>query len=97
MELVESEATCSSMSDGSCAFSSGTSARTPSTVSMMLAPGWRVTITITAGLPLNRPSVRTSSGPSVTLAMSDSLTAAPLRHATVRPRYSAAVWPGCCV
>ncbi len=79
MELVLSEATCSSMSAGSCALSSGTSARTPSTVVITLAPGCFVMITTTAGLPLNSPSVRTSSGPSVTLAMSSSFTAAPLR------------------
>ncbi len=97
IELVLSVATCRSMSPGNWALSSGSSARTPSTVSMMLAPGWRVTSTTTAGLPLNSPSVRTSSGPSLTVATSDSFTAAPLRQATVSGRYSAAVWPGCCV
>ena len=39
IELVRSDATCSLMSSGSCACSAGSSARTPSTVSMTLAPG----------------------------------------------------------
>ncbi len=38
MEAVRSEATCTVMSCGSCARRSGSSLRTPSTVSMMLAP-----------------------------------------------------------
>ncbi len=86
MELVRSDATSSFTSGGSWACSSGISARTLSTVSMMLAPGWRVTSTITAGWPLNRPSVLTFSTLSTTSATSCRRTAAPLRQATTRPR-----------
>ena len=86
MELVRSEATCSLTSSGSCACSSGSRARTPSTVSMTLAPGCSVTSTITAGSPLNRPSVLMFSTPSLTSATSRSRTAAPLRQATTRSR-----------
>jgi hypothetical protein len=81
MELVLSDATCSVTSGGSCACSSGSSARTLSTVSMMLAEGCRVISTMIAGSPLNRPSVRVSSTPSSTSATSCSRTAAPLRQA----------------
>ena len=74
------------MSCGSCARSSGISSRTPSTVSMMLAPGACVTSTITAGSPLNRPSVRVFSTLSITRATSPSRTAASLRQAITRSR-----------
>ena len=81
MELVLSEATSTLMSCGSCARSSGSKARTPSTVSMMLAPGSRLISTTIAGSPLNRPRVRRFSTPSTTLATSDRRTAALLRQA----------------
>ena len=64
-------------SPGSEATSSGKSARTLSTVSMMLAPGWRNTMIMTAGVPPTSPAVRTSSTESVTVATSDRRTAAP--------------------
>ena len=71
------------LSAGSCARSSGSSARTPSTVSITLAPGWRVTSTITAGLPLKRPSVRVFSTPSLDLGdVVEAAPPAPLRQAT---------------
>ena len=82
MDWVLSEATCSRTSCGNWACSSGISARTPSTVSITLAPGWRVTSTITAGLPLKRPRVLVFSTPSTTSATSASRIAAPLRQAT---------------
>ena len=77
-----SEATFSVTSAGSCACSSGSSARTPSTVAITLAAGWRVISTMIAGSPLKRPSVCVFSTPSTTSATSSSRTAAPLRHAT---------------
>ncbi len=86
IELVRSEATCRVMSPGSWACSEGSSARTPSTVSITLAAGWRVISTITAGSPLNRPRVLMFSGPSMTSATSSRRTAAPLRQATTRSR-----------
>ena len=85
MELVRSDATCMRTSCGNWACSCGSSARTPSTVSMTLAPGWLVTSTITAGWPLNRPSVLMFSTPSHTSATSCRRIAEPLRHATTRP------------
>ncbi len=84
--IVRSIATSSLMSPGRSASSSGNSARTASTVSMMFAAGWRVTFTITAGLPLKRPSVWMSSAPSTTFATSPKRTAAPLRYAITRLR-----------
>ncbi len=94
MELVLSDATAMWMSCGSCACSSGSRARTPSTVSMMLAPGWRVTSTMMAGSPLNRPRVRVFSTPSTTRATSPRRTAASLRQATTREAYCAALRAG---
>ncbi len=82
IELVRSEATCSVTSAGSSACSSGSMARTESTVWMTLADGWRVTRTMIAGSPLKRPSVRVSSTLSITSATSCRRTAAPLRQAT---------------
>ncbi len=86
IELVRSDATCSVTSPGSCACSDGSRARMPSTVSITLAAGWRVISTITAGSPLNRPSVLMFSGPSTTSATSCRRIAAPSRQATTRPR-----------
>ena len=86
IELVLSEATCICTSCGNWVRSVGSRARTPSTVSITLAPGWRRTSTITAGSPLNRPRVWLSSTPSTTSATSCRRIAAPLRHATTRVR-----------
>ena len=86
IDWVESEATCSVTSRGNWACNSGSSARTPSTVSITFAAGWRRTSTTTAGLPLNRPRVLTFSTPSSTLAMSDSRIAASPRQATTMLR-----------
>ena len=61
----------SSCSTGSCAWMA-------SVASMMLAPGWRVTISSTAGRSSEKPALRTSSTESLTLATSPRRTAAPL-------------------
>ena len=50
--------------------SRGSAASTRSTVSMMLAPGWRKTMSRTAGFPFVSPPVRRSSTESVTAATS---------------------------
>ena len=50
MVVDRSEAKVMSMSCGSAARSRGTAARTPSSVVMMIAPGWRKMMTSTAGL-----------------------------------------------
>ena len=94
MELVLSDATSSVMSCGSWARSSGSMARTPSTVAMMLASASRRISTMMAGSPLNSPSVRRFSTPSTTLATSVSRTAAPSRQAITRSRYCAALRAG---
>ena len=86
IELVLSEATASCTSGGNWACSCGSSARTPSTVSMTLAPGCSVTSTITAGSPLNKPSVLMFSTLSATSATSSSRIAAPSRQATTNGR-----------
>jgi len=43
------------------AWNCGSSARMPSTVSMMFAPGWRLMMMMMAGWPLERPPERMSS------------------------------------
>ena len=79
------------ISRGMAADSCGSRPRIRSTVSMMLAPGDRKMTTITAVLPFTKPSVRTSSTESTTSPRSLSCTGAPLRKATIRSRYSAAL------
>ncbi len=76
---VRSSATSRLMAAGIEARSCGNSARTSSTVSIMLAPGWRFRITSTDGLPLAEPALRTLATESITLATSLTRTAAPLR------------------
>ncbi len=68
-----------SISWGMAADSCGSRARIRSTVSMILAPGDLKMTTITAVLPLNRPSARTSSTESTTSPRSLRRTGAPLR------------------
>ncbi len=77
--VERSIATETSIDDGIEASSSGSSARTLSTVSMMLAPGWREMMISTAGLLLARPALRIFSTESTTSPRSDSRTGAPLR------------------
>ena len=75
---VRSMYTLREMLAGMVARRCGSSARTRSTVAMMLAPGWRNRISMTAGSPLASPSLRRSCTESLTWAMSPRRTAAPL-------------------
>ena len=79
MVVVRSSSTPRSMAGEMLARSCGSSARTRSTVSMMLLPGWRKITISTARLPLARPPVRTSSTELSTSAMSLRPIGAPLR------------------
>ena len=56
----------------------GSAASTRSTVSMILAPGWRKMMIRTDGVPSTIPALRTSSTESSTSATSERRTAAPL-------------------
>jgi hypothetical protein len=64
---------------GSEARSCGSSVVTRSTTEMMLAPGWRWMLTITAGTWFIQAASRRFSVESVMLAMSDRRTGLPLR------------------
>ncbi len=77
--FVLSTAAFRSMEGPSSARSLGSWARIEFTVVMMLAPGDLVTRTTMAGLPLARPRLNRSSGPSTMSATSFSRTGAPLR------------------
>ena len=79
MVVLRSMATVTLTSAGMAACKCGNDSFTLSMVSMMLAPGWRKTMTSTDGWPLDRPRLRTSSTESFTAARSDNCTAAPLR------------------
>ena len=57
----------------------GSSFFTRSTTSMMLAPGWRWMLRMTAGTSFIQAAWRTFSAPSTTVATSESRTGAPLR------------------
>ena len=87
MVVVRSSAIEMSMAGEMDACSSGISAVTRSTVSMMLVPGWRYTTSSTARLPLASPAVRKSSTELSTLAMSPSRTGAPFCQAMITGRY----------
>ena len=76
--VVRSSTTVKSIAAGMEAFSEGSASRMRSTVSMMLAPGWRKIISNTHGLPFMNPAARMFSTESSTSATSESLTAAPL-------------------
>ena len=75
---VRSMTTVRSMARGISARRCGNSARIRSTVSMILAPGWRRIISSTEGLPLAKPALRRSSTESFTSARSARRTALPL-------------------
>ena len=75
--VVRSIATVRSMVLGIDARNCGSSAVTRSTVSMILAFGWRLMITSTEGLPFAIPALRRSCTESTTSATSDSCIAAP--------------------
>ena len=53
---------------------------------MTLAPGWRCTFTITAGVLFTQAAIRLFSWASSTVATSFSRTGAPLRYATITSR-----------
>ena len=75
--VVRSIATVRSIAPEICVRNSGRIALTRSTVSMMLAPGWRVMISNTDARPFIRPSLRKSCTESTTCAMSERRTALP--------------------
>ena len=77
MVVVRSRTMVVSVPNGMDALMYGICARIASTVWMMLAPGWRKMISITARLPLRYPAARTFCTESVTCAMSESRTALP--------------------
>ena len=68
MVFDRSTATVRSTSPGNEATRRGSSARTLSIASMMLAPGCRDSTTATPGLPFTSPAFRRSSTESVTSA-----------------------------
>src|ERR1700757_2546791 len=84
--VVAFKTTESFMVGGIEARNDGRRSRTRSTVSIILAPGWRYTMIRTAGLPLARPPVRISSTESVTVAISDRRTTPPFLKLTTRGR-----------
>src|SRR5262249_5037484 len=84
--VVRSVRTATWMDAGSVAVSVGSSVLMRSTPAMMLAPGWRCTLTMTAGVRSTQADWRTSSAPSTTLATSDILTGAPFLYATTSER-----------
>ena len=53
-----------------------------STTVIVFAPGWRCTLTMTAGCSFIHAAWRAFSTPSMTFATFDSMTGAPLRYAT---------------
>ena len=74
MVIERSMAADISMPLGIWACRSGIFALMRSTVSMMLAPGWRVMTSTIAVRPLSRPALRTSSTERLTVARSESRT-----------------------
>jgi hypothetical protein len=79
MVRVASMRTFSSMVGGMEAWSCGSRAFTWSTVSMMLASGWRKMGMMMAGAPLEMPRLRMFSTESWTRATSERCSAAPFR------------------
>ena len=79
MVVVRSVSIATSTDAGSDACSCGSSCLMRSTTSMMLAPGWRWMLTITAGVSFIHAACFTFSASSTTSATSDSCTGAPLR------------------
>ena len=92
MVVVRSTTTSRLIALGMDALSKGSIAVTLSTVAMMLAFGCRKMMISTEGLPLDEPALRRSCTESTTCPKSVSLTAAPLRYATIRGKYSDAVF-----
>ena len=77
MVVVRSPSTRTSMEAGSDACSCGSSAFTRSTVSMTLAPGWRCTLRITAGVASAQAASRRFSASSTSRATSCTRTGLP--------------------
>ncbi len=77
MVSVRSVSTAMWICGGRLAWSDGSSLRMRSTVSMMLAPGWRCTFSRTAGLPSCHAARRVFSTESTTVPMSVSRTGPP--------------------
>ena len=79
MVAVRSVSVVISTDDGSEALSCGSNRLMRSTTPMMLAPGWRWMLTMTAGLSFIQAACLVFSTPSMTVATSASRTGAPLR------------------
>ena len=75
--VVRSVRICICTAGGSDARSCGNSALTRSTTAMMLAPGWRWMLRITAGVSFIHAACRTFSASSTIRATSESWTGAP--------------------
>ena len=76
MVMVRSCAAVRLIEGGIEARSKGSTAFTRSTVSMMLAEGWRKRSSSTIGFPLINPVLRIFTWPSTTVATSDKRTGA---------------------
>ena len=79
MVVVRSVSTRTLIDCGSVALNWGRRCSMLSTTAMMLAPGWRWILTITAGVVFIQAACRSFSAPSTTLATSEKRIAAPLR------------------
>ena len=79
MVSVRSLRICTLMDDGSECCNCGSSLLMLSATEIMLAPGWRCTFTIPAGFRFIHSACLLFSVPSITVAISDSRTGAPLR------------------
>src|SRR3984957_4545795 len=89
--VVRSVSTDTLITGGIVARSLGSSALMLSTTLMMLAPGWRWMLTMTAGTLFIQADSSAFSTPSLTLDTSLSMTGAPLRYASTTSLKSAAV------
>ena len=79
MVVVRSVSTATSTPAGMAACSEGSSCCTRLTTSTTLAPGWRWTFTISAGVEFIQPPSLAFSAPSASAATSLRRTGAPLR------------------
>ena len=86
MVTVRSVRMATSTATGSDALSLGSSSLMLSTTLIMLAPGCRCTLTMTAGTVFIQAACLTFSALSMTSATSDSRTGAPFRYAMTRAR-----------
>ena len=86
MLVVKSVRISTLMPAGSVASSCGNNCLMFLTTVIVLAPGWRCTFTITAGVWFIQAACPSFSTPSTTFATSVSMTGAPLRKATTTLR-----------